>query len=167
VFDVSYRISRLLAQVAKFCLGFIVILIVVDVTIRNLGGRPPLWTVPVTEYLMLYITALGVPYLVHTKGHVVITIVIDRLSPARRRRIERVIYLVSAACFLFIGLVALAMTFDAAVTGDFQIRAFKVPTWIAYLPMPIGLLLAAIEFARYLVVADSLFDRRAADADSL
>jgi TRAP-type C4-dicarboxylate transport system permease small subunit len=61
VFDASYRVCRLLAQIAKLCLGLIVVLIVVDVTIRNLGGRPPLWTVPVTQYLILYITALGVP----------------------------------------------------------------------------------------------------------
>jgi TRAP-type C4-dicarboxylate transport system permease small subunit len=167
LFDASFGLSRALAQFAKLCLGLIVILIVIDVTIRNLGGRPPLWTVPVTEYLMLYITALGVPYLVRVKGHVLITIIIDRLAPARRRRLERAIYLVSAACFLFLGLVALVMTVDAAVTGDFQARAFKVPTWIAYLPIPIGFVLSALEFGRYLIVADSLFDRRAADADSL
>lgn len=167
LFDASHRVCRALAQFSKLCLGLIVVLIVVDVTIRNLGGRPPLWTVPVTEYLMLYITALGVPYLVRVKGHVLITIVIDRLAPARRRGLERAIYLVSAACFLFLGIVALFMTVDAAVTGDFQARAFKVPTWIAYLPLPIGFLLGAFEFGRYLAVADSLFDRRAADADSL
>jgi TRAP-type C4-dicarboxylate transport system permease small subunit len=104
---------------------------------------------------------------VRAKGHVLISIVVGRLSGAPRRRLERVIYSVSAACFLFLGLVALAMTVDAAVTGDFQLRAFKVPTWIAYLPMPIGFVLAAVEFARYLVVGDSMFDRRAADVDSL
>ena len=54
-----------------------------------------------------------------------------------------------------------------AIECDFQIRALRVPTWVAYLPMPVGFLLAALEFARYPLVAQSMFDRRAADADSL
>lgn len=167
VFDASYRVCRLLAQLAKLCLALIVVLIVADVSIRNAGGRPPLWTIPVTEYLMLYITALGVPFLVRTKGHVLITVLVGRLEGAVRRRLERLVYAVSAACFLFLGIVALVMVIEAAATGDFQTRAIRVPTWVAYLPMPVGFMLAALEFSRYLTVADTLFDRRAADSDSL
>ena len=143
------------------------ILIVVDVTIRNLGGKPPIWTIPVCEYLMLYIAGFGVPYLVRRKGHVVIEIVVRALRGRVRRTWERGIVAISALVFFYLAVLGVVMTVDAVQTGDFQIKSINVPSWIAYLPLVLGFALGALEFMRFLFVPDSMFDRRAEEADSL
>lgn len=167
LFRATGRASWVLAQVGKLCLAAMMILIVVDVAIRNLGGRPPIWTIPVCEYLLLYLAALGVPYLVRHKGHVAIALVVRALPPKPRRRWEACIAAASAIVMAYLAVLAAGMTHDAAVTGDFQIRAINVPAWIAYLPFALGFALAAVEFARYVVEPDSPFDRPADQADSL
>ncbi|MCW5773228.1 MAG: TRAP transporter small permease [Rhodospirillaceae bacterium] len=169
--DALFRLSGLaswaLAQLGKLCLAATMILIVVDVAIRNLGGRPPIWTIPICEYLLLYIAALGIPYLARRKGHVLIEIVVRGLSSRLRPRWERAIGGAAAAVLLYLAIVAAGMTRDAAVTGDFQIRAINMPAWIAYLPFALGFALGAVEFLRYAAGRDSLFDRRAEETDSL
>lgn len=167
LFRASWAASLILAQLGKACLAAMAIIIVVDVAIRNLGGRPPLWTIPVSEYLMLYMAGFGVPYLVRMKGHVVIEIVVRALRGRTRRAWEGAIAAVAAATFFGLAIIAGVMTEDAIRTGDFQIRAINVPTWIALVPLVLGLALGAVEFLRYLFVPESMFDRRAEEADSL
>ena len=167
LFRASWRASLLLAQLAKACLALMALAIIADVAIRNLGGRPPIWTIPVCESLMVYMAGLGVPYLVRCKGHVVLEIVVRGLSGRVRRAWEGGIVLTAALTLLFLAGVAAFMTVDAIATGDFQVKAIEIPGWINLLPLVLGFALGAIEFARYLFVPDSLFERRAEDADSL
>lgn len=167
LFAASWRASLLLAQLAKACLALMAVAIIVDVAIRNLGGRPPIWTVPVCEYLMLYMAGFGVPFLVRRKGHVVLEIMVSALKGRVRRRWEHGIALVAGVTLLYLAGVAAYMTVDAIATGDFQVKAINVPAWIAYLPLLVGFGLGAVEFLRYLFVPDSLFQRRAEEADSL
>jgi TRAP-type C4-dicarboxylate transport system permease small subunit len=167
VFQASGSASWALAQLGKLCLAAMMILIVVDVAIRDLGGKPPIWTIPISEYLLLYIAALGVPYLARRKGHVMIEIVVRSLPARLRRPWEAGLAGAAAAIMLYLAVMAGVMTANAIATGDYQIRAINVPAWIAYLPFTVGFALAAIEFARYVVERDSLFDRRAEQTDSL
>ena len=167
LFAASWRASLLLAQLAKACLALMALAIVADVAIRNLGGRPPLWTVPVCEYLMLYIAGFGLPYLVRRKGHVVLEVVVRTLSGRLRRNWERGLVIAAAATLVYLAGVAAYMTVDAVRSGDFQVKAVNLPAWIATLPLVLGFALGAIEFIRFLFVSDSMFERRAEDADSL
>ena len=48
------------------------IMITVDVSIRTLGYRPPLFTSSVVEYALLYLAMFAAPFLVRERGHVVI-----------------------------------------------------------------------------------------------
>ena len=167
LFAASWRASFALAQLAKACLALMALAIVADVAVRNLGGRPPIWTIPVCESLMVYMAGLGVPYLVRRKGHVVLEIVVRGLRGRVRRIWEAGIALTAAATLAFLAAVAAVMTADAIASGDFQVKAVNVPAWINLLPLVLGFALGAVEFARFLFVSDSLFERRAEDADSL
>ena len=51
------------ALIAADCL-----LIVVDVSLRNLGMQPPAYTVALTEYSLLYMTMAAAPWLVRERG---------------------------------------------------------------------------------------------------
>ena len=56
-------------------------MIVVDVSIRIVGLKPPLFTMAVVEYGLLWFTMLAAPWLVRIKGHVFIDAVTQFLPP--------------------------------------------------------------------------------------
>ena len=97
----------------------------------------------------------------------VIEIVVRALRGRVRRNWERGIVATSAAVLLYLAVLGAVMTVDAVQTGDFQIKSINVPSWVAYLPLVLGFALGALEFTRFLFVPDSMFDRRAEEADSL
>jgi C4-dicarboxylate transporter DctQ subunit len=59
-------------------------LVIVDVSIRALGMRPPGFTVAAVEYILLYFVLLSAPYLVRIKGHVLTDMVFQRLPQSIR-----------------------------------------------------------------------------------
>lgn len=69
LFAASGAIAHALAQITKVLLALIVLLVAADVAARNLA-KPLVWSVSLTEYLLLYITFLPMPALVRGKGHV-------------------------------------------------------------------------------------------------
>ena len=61
---------NILAIVAAGLLAFMFLSIIYDVTTRNLRMFTVTWVVAVTEYGLLYVTALGAPWLLRERGHV-------------------------------------------------------------------------------------------------
>ena len=81
-------------------LAFITMAICYDVTVRNLGMQPPRWTIPVTEFLLLYIGVLGAPYMVRTKGHILVEALIENVPQGVHIAMARIIYAVCIALCL-------------------------------------------------------------------
>lgn len=67
-------------------------------------------------------------------------------------------YALCVAICVYLGTVAGASLVETARSGAFEMRTFDMPRWLIYLPMVIGLWLSALEFLRYLLGADSLYD---------
>ena len=82
------RLLQGLAAVAGVIMGATAVMIVFDVTVRNLGFQPPPHTLTFTEYGLLYVTMLGAPGLVRTKGHVYIELVTAAVG-RRRQHLDR------------------------------------------------------------------------------
>ena len=82
----THHYDRLIHGMAVFA-GLVIaaacLLIAYDVIARNLGMQPPASTVALTEYALLYFTMAAAPYLVRSKGHIVVEVVYQRL-PDRR-----------------------------------------------------------------------------------
>ena len=150
-----------LAVIAGALLTFVFVAIVYDVTLRTVGLQPPFWTLSSTEYALLYVTTLGAPWLLHHKGHVVITTVTSALPPKLSRVVGKLAMLIGAISCLLIAGVSLKIA--VTITG-FDVRSFDMPRWLVYVTMPVGFLLLAIEFARFLFGSDTLLSG-AADRD--
>lgn len=124
--------------------------ILYDVAQRSLGWRPPAWTSALSEYAMLYMTMLAAPALVRHRGHVAVDSFLVRLRPGARRLMERVILLACIAICLLLAYFGAAMTWDAAMRGEMDVRSIELPRWALVGILPLGFALCAIEFARLL-----------------
>jgi C4-dicarboxylate transporter DctQ subunit len=86
-----------LATLSGLMLAGVCLLIVYDVIARNLGLQPPASTVALTEYALLYFTMAAAPWLVRTRGHIVVEILHSRLDGTPKVIVDRVIL---AICLL-------------------------------------------------------------------
>ncbi len=146
-----------LATIAGLMIGAVCLLIIYDVITRNLGMQPPASTVALTEYAMLYFTMAAAPYLVRTKGHIVVEIVYQRISPAARHALDRIILILCMLVALIVSILAWVLLIEALQRGEIEIRSLDAPRWIIFAPLAVGFLLMATEFLRLLLKSDSVF----------
>lgn len=167
LFDTIGKVTASLAALAKIMIGLMIVLIVVDVARRNLGMRPIPWAVSVSEYALLYITFLPMPWLVRIKGHVFVEFLRNYVPPAGRKILERIVYLTSAAVCFYLAYHAIGSMVDNYISGAYQTRTFDMPKWLIFLPMVIGLVLSGLEWLRFLVGLDSLYKRDPLEIEGL
>lgn len=157
LFDASGRIAQALVVITKLLLAAIVLLVCADVAARNLA-RPLVWSVSLTEYLLVYITFLPMPALVRGKGHVCADFIRTTLPQRLRQVIERGVYVLCLAICLYLGWIALGSALTSLKSGAYEVRTFDMPRWLIFAPMVIGLWLSALEFLRYLLGRDSIYE---------
>ncbi|MCG8689664.1 MAG: TRAP transporter small permease [Minwuiales bacterium] len=150
------RLLQGLAAVAGVIMGATAVMIVFDVTVRNLGFQPPPHTLTFTEYGLLYVTMLGAPWLVRTKGHVYIELVTAAVGPRVRAVMSRLVALLCLVVCATLCYYAAGSTWIDFQRGDMDIRSYDMPRWILMACMPLGFGLMSVEFARYLLGFDSL-----------
>lgn len=156
LFDASGRIAQGLAVLTKLLLAAIVLLVGADVAARNLA-RPLVWSVSLTEYLLVYITFLPMPALVRGKGHVCADFIRTTLPQWLQKAIERGVYVLCLAICLYLGWIALGSALASLKSGAYEVRTFDMPRWLIFAPMVLGLWLSALEFLRYLLGRDSIY----------
>lgn len=159
LFALSHHLSRLLAALARLLIGALIVIVVSDVAFRNLGHRPLAWAVNSSEFLLLYITFLPMPWLVRTKGHVFVDFLRVALPVGMRHLLARLVYAACIGLCLYLGWVAFESLIRAIERGTYEMRTFDIPKWVVFLPMVIGLGLSAVEWLRYLLGHDDFYDR--------
>ncbi|MEZ5657854.1 MAG: TRAP transporter small permease [Burkholderiaceae bacterium] len=136
-----------------------IVLVVVDVVMRAAGLRPPHFTVAFVEYILLYFALLSAPYLVRHKGHVLTDMLVQRLPTGLRRVLEKLVYLLCIAIALVFMKVGASLFIEAIELGYMDERSVDIPYGFLYALFPPCFLLIALEFGRYLLGADSLYER--------
>jgi len=160
------RLINGLAALAGLTIAAVCLLIVYDVIARNLGLQPPASTVALTEYAMLYFTMAAAPYLVRTKGHIVVEIVYQRITPAARRGLDIFILILCMLVSLAVATLAGLLLVEAIERGEIEVRSLDVPRWILFAPLVAGFSLMATEFLRLLLKSDSVFASTAGQKES-
>ncbi|MEZ5931198.1 MAG: TRAP transporter small permease [Alphaproteobacteria bacterium] len=146
------RFIAALAGLAGVTLFVIAAMIVLDVTMRTLGLRPPQAISALTEYALLYATMAAAPWLVRTGGHVTITTLTDRLPSGMRTLLRRIILVMSIVLCLALSLAAFGMAIESFGRGDVDVRSIDLPRWSLFAPLAAGFLLLASEFLRLLIL---------------
>lgn len=139
-----------LAAIAGVILAASFVLIVYDVVLRNFLISPPAFSVPSIEYGLLYITMFSGPWLVRTRGHVVVEALRQSLPPRSRLVLEKIVYVICILICAVLTWKAIELWVDAYVSGEDDPRAIYIPHTLRYGPMVIGFALMGTEFCRYL-----------------
>ena len=147
----------LLAQAAAAVI-VVVVAILYDVTLRNLGFQPPLWTLPLVEFGLLYCVMLMAPWLVRANGHIIIRSFTNALHATVRRILDRIVCAVCIVILGFLSWYALLLTVESFQRGDTYVAAISIPMPLMVGPAVVSYLLMLIEFARYLWTGTSLLD---------
>ena len=154
-----------MAWAAGFLMAAMMVVIFVDVVLRNLGYQSSAHFFTFTEYALLAVPCLGAPWLVREKGHIYVEIVFMYLG-ARQRVALR--YLIGALCILVCAVLA---WYGSLVTiGDFMqnekdVRSLDMPRWIVVGFIPLSFAMMAIEFLRFLVRGENFLGSAAGQSE--
>ena len=158
-FDLSGRLSWLMSVCARLLIGALVVLVVADVAVRNAGLRPLAWAVNTSEFFLLYITFLSMPWLVRQKGHVFVEFLRVVLPDRAKLVLARVIYFACLVLCLYLAWVAGKSFALAIARGTYEMRTFDIPKWVVFAPMIAAFVLSSVEWLRYLLGYDDFYDR--------
>lgn len=135
------------------------LMIVIDVTMRIVGLRPPLFTIAIVEYILLWFAMLAAPWLVRIKGHVFIDAVTQFLPGLIKTVVAKIVYSICIVSSSIYCVHATGLFWEAWVREMIDVRSIDMPLWILYGPMPLCFLFVAIEFARYLIGVDDMYSQ--------
>jgi TRAP-type C4-dicarboxylate transport system permease small subunit len=153
-----------LAFLAGAILVVSTVVIIYDVTLRNLLISPPAWTIPFTEYGMLYVTMFTAPWLVRTQGHVMIEVVHHALPDRWRRPLEKFVYVLCILICVVLSGYLVELVIQSWRSGEVVARTIEMPRLWLYAPMLLGFILIGCEFLRFLVGKGSLYHRTSVES---
>jgi TRAP-type C4-dicarboxylate transport system permease small subunit len=147
-----------LATLAGLIVAGVCLLIVYDVIARNLGLQPPDSTVAITEYALLYFTMAAAPWLVRTRGHIVVEALHSRLKGHTRITVDWLILVICFFTSALIACLAAMLAYEAWSRGEFEIRSLAMPRALLFAPLTVGFGLMATEFLRLGLKGESVAD---------
>ena len=142
------RIIDSMAWIAGLLLLFMMFSICYEVILRYFNFRPPTWVTEITEYILLYVTFLGAPWVLKQDGHVKVDIVVTRLGLRAGKALEIL------TSIFGMGVCCVLVWFGTNVTLDHYqrhipvIKALEVPKFLLLGIIPIGSALLIIQFIR-------------------
>src|SRR5262245_16201718 len=139
-----------MAMVAGFLLAAMMVVITLDVVLRNLGYQSSAHFFTFTEYALLIVPCLGAPWLAREKGHIYVEIVLNSFGPKARERITIAIGVLCSAGCLVIAWYGFQVTWRDFVQNEKDVRSMDFPRWMVVGWIPLSFLLMAVEFARFL-----------------
>ena len=148
-----------LATLSGLMLAGVCLLIVYDVIARNLGLQPPASTVALTEYALLYFTMAAAPWLVRTRGHIVVEILHSRLDGTGKVGVDRVILAICLLVSICISVLATILMIEAIQRGEVEIRSLEIPRAFLFAPLAIGFALMGCEFLRLALKGEAVTDQ--------
>jgi len=139
-----------MAYAAAFLMAAMMVVIFLDVVLRNLGYQSSAHFFTFTEYALLAVPCLGAPWLVREKGHIYVEILLMALSPRRRVLLTRAIGVVCVVVCAIIAWYGFAVTITDFLQNNKDVRSLDMPRWIVVSFIPLSFSMMALEFARFL-----------------
>lgn len=136
-----------MAAISGAILIFMMLLVCYDVVMRYLFRNPTGWAMEVCEYLLVYITFLGSPWLLREKGHVNVDILFFFFPKTGRPLNIFTSFTAAVAAFILFFFCASA-TWDYFHRGITMIKMLSIPKWLVFWVMPLGCIFLSIESFR-------------------
>jgi len=139
-----------MAALAAFLMAAMMVVICLDVLLRNLGYQSSAHFFTFTEYALLMVPCMGAPWLVREKGHIYVEILLMSMGARARACMTVAIGLVCIALCLILAWYGFDIAWQNFVQSEKDVRSLDMPRWMVVMWIPVGFALMAVEFARYL-----------------
>jgi len=137
-----------LAFLAGVLLLLMTLSVCYTVITRYLHLNPPIWTIPVNEYILLWITFLATAWLLRKGGHVKIDAVVSRLEPKTQRILNIIVSIFGAVVCAVIAWSGGQATWDLWQRGVMDVRAIDSPKFALFCVIPLGSFRLLVQFMR-------------------
>ncbi len=117
-----------------------------NVVARSLLNRSIAAAEEITQFLMITICFVGLSYAVSRGRHIRMSAIYDLLDPRWKKTFALVISILTMLLLAVLGVYACLYVRTVHQLGGIT-PALRIPLWILYLSAPIGLFLAAIQYA--------------------
>lgn len=124
------------------------LLVVAKVAMRYFFNSPIVWVIDITEYAMLFITFLGIAWLLKKEGHVIMDLLLDRLNQKGRHLATAITSFVAAIICFIITWYGVVVGLDWYNINYFYQGALDIPAFYLEAVIPVGMLLVTIQFLR-------------------
>ena len=139
-----------MAYIAAFLMAAMMVVITLDVVLRNLGYQSSAHFFTFTEYALLIVPCLGAPWLAREKGHIYVEILLLSLRPRLRSAMTVLIGLLCITVCLVIAWYGFDVTLRDYLQNEKDVRSMDFPRWMVIGFIPLSFFMMAIEFARFL-----------------
>ena len=140
-----------MAYLAAFLMVAMMVVITLDVILRNLGYQSSAHFFTFTEYALLVVPCLGAPWLVREKGHIYIEILLMALAPRVRARFTQLIGVVCIVVCAVVAWYGFAVTLSDYLQNEKDVRSMDMPRWIVVGFIPLGFGMMGLEFLRFVL----------------
>jgi C4-dicarboxylate transporter DctQ subunit len=140
-----------MAYVAGFLMAAMMVVICLDVVLRNLGYQSSAHFFTFTEYALLAVPCLGAPWLVREKGHIYVEILLMTLKPRARKLLTCVIGGVCIAVCAILTWYGFEVTLSDFLQNEKDVRSLDMPRWMVVGFIPLSFAMMGIEFLRFVV----------------
>ena len=154
-----------MAWLAGLLIAAMMVVITIDVVVRNLGYQSSAHFFTFTEYALLIVPCLGAPWLVREKGHVYVEIIFTYLRPRQRAALRTLIAMVCIVVCLVLAWYGVEVALRDYVGNEKDVRSLDMPRWMIVSFVPLSFLMMAIEFARFLVRGENFLGSLAGQAE--
>ena len=137
--------SRLGATLAEICLFLLLMLVFHEVIARYVLNKPTLYSVEISEYLLIFVAFMAAGWVLQEDKHVRMPTVVNLMPPKMRyvaELITSVIVILFCSILVWQGAKASLMAFK----GDYHSSSLlEVPLWMPYAIIPIGSLMLGLQ----------------------
>lgn len=116
-----------------------------EVVCRYVFQSPTLWVMDYSIYFVMWAVLLGSAYTMRTRGHVLVDVVIKKVSPANRRVVQIGIHAIILAFALTITTAGVHSCVRAYQMKELTMSALYIPLYYPMSSIPVGFGLMALE----------------------
>lgn len=147
------NIIDFMAILGKVVIIIISLLIVIDIISLKFFSVSFPWILEVSEYLLVFLTFLGVAWLLKIDGHIKLDLLLNRLSERNRTRLEILNSCIGAIISLVIMVYGFLATWNLYGRGVKTETILEIPRSLLIMIIPLGFTFVFIQFIRNLLSA--------------
>ena len=133
------------ARLGGLMLLMVALFVLYEVVCRYVFQSPTLWVMDYSIYFVMWAVLLGSAYTMRTRGHVLVDIVINKISPANRRIVQICIHTLIITFSLTITAAGALSCVRAYQMKELTLSALYIPLYYPMSSIPVGFALMALE----------------------